>query len=68
MDMNWETRVRYETPPYDWFAIWTCGNEGDKGVGMDLIESIGWDNGNGNTNYEWDDGRRYLHKPTAKSQ
>lgn len=52
MDMIWETRVRYEPPPYFWFAIWTAGNKWSKGAEMDLIESFGWDNGNGNTNYD----------------
>jgi len=26
-DIVWETRVRYVTPPYFWFAIWTAGNK-----------------------------------------
>lgn len=25
-DLLWETRVRYLTPPYFWFALWTSGN------------------------------------------
>ena len=26
-DIVWETRVRYVTPPYFWFALWTAGNK-----------------------------------------
>ncbi len=53
-DLIWETRVRYETPPYFWFAIWTAGNKWNRGAEMDLIESFGWDNGGGRTNYDGD--------------
>ena len=42
--MIWETRVRYVTPPYFWFAIWNAGNIWDQGAEMDLIESFGYDN------------------------
>jgi hypothetical protein len=57
-DIVWETRVRYRTPPYFWFAIWTAGNKwkgdalGAQGAEQDLIESFGWDNGGNNTNYD----------------
>lgn len=44
-DMIWETRVRYVTPPYFWFALWTAGNIWDHGAEMDVIESFGYDNG-----------------------
>ena len=56
-DMIWETRVRYVTPPYFWFAIWTSGNLWSSGAEMDLIESFGYDNGGGYTNYDG----RYWH-------
>lgn len=54
LDILWETRVRYETPPYFWFAIWTAGNKWDKGAEIDLIESFGWDNTDkgGGTNFD----------------
>ncbi len=50
-DLIFETRVRYVTPPYFWFAIWAAGNKWNKGAEMDVIESFGYDNGGGNTNY-----------------
>ena len=50
-DIIWETRVRYNTPPYYWFAIWACGNEWNHGAEMDLVESFGFDNGDGFTNF-----------------
>lgn len=50
-DLLWETRVRYVTPPYFWFAIWASGNKWHDGAEMDLIESFGYDNGNGHTNF-----------------
>jgi hypothetical protein len=61
-DIVWETRVRYVTPPYYWFALWTSGNKwlgdhGAQGAEQDLIESFGYDNGGGNTNYNG----RYWH-------
>jgi hypothetical protein len=52
MDLIWETRVRYETPAYFWFAIWTSGNKWSKGAEMDLVESFGYDNGNSRTNFD----------------
>lgn len=51
-DMLWETRVRYKTPPYFWFAIWTCGNKWSKGAEVDVVESFGYDNGGGYTNFD----------------
>ena len=56
-DLVWETRVRYVTPPYFWFAIWTAGNKWKwdgqaQGAEQDLVESFGYDNGGGNTNYD----------------
>ncbi|MFT3695869.1 MAG: hypothetical protein QM831_22225 [Kofleriaceae bacterium] len=50
-DILWETRVRYVTPPYFWFAIWAAGNQWDHGAEEDVIESFGYDNGGGNTNF-----------------
>ena len=49
-DLVWETRVRYDTPPYYWFAIWTAGNKwkydhGAQGAEQDLVEGFGYDNG-----------------------
>ena len=51
-DIVWETRVRYVTPPYFWFALWTAGNQWNNGAEQDLVESFGYDNGGGNTNYD----------------
>ena len=51
-DIVWETRVRYVTPPYFWFAIWTCGNAWHHGAEMDVVESFGFDNGGKYTNYD----------------
>lgn len=52
LDVLWETRVRYVTPPYFWFAIWTCGNKWGKGAEIDVVESFGYDNGGSYTNYD----------------
>jgi len=60
-DIIWETRVRYVTPPYFWFAIWNSGNQWNQGAEMDLVESFGYDNGGGNTNYVG----RYWHSNTV---
>lgn len=59
MDIVWETRVRYVTPPYFWFAIWTAGNIWLRGAEHDLVESFGYDNGGGPqfTNFDG----RYWH-------
>lgn len=51
-DMIFETRVRYKTPPYFWFAIWTAGNKWSRGAEMDVIESFGYDNGGDHTNFD----------------
>jgi hypothetical protein len=56
-DIVWETRVRYVVPPYFWFAIWNAGNQWSHGAEIDLIESFGYDNGGGHTNYDG----RYWH-------
>jgi len=56
-DIVWETRVRYVTPPYFWFALWTAGNKWNRGAEHDLVESFGYDNGGGYTNYDG----RYWH-------
>jgi hypothetical protein len=56
-DIVWETRVRYVVPPYFWFSIWNAGNKWRKGAEIDLIESFGYDNGGGHTNYDG----RYWH-------
>lgn len=61
-DIVWETRVRYKTPPYYWFGIWTCGNKWKwdgraQGAEMDVVESFGYDNGGGGTNFDG----RYWH-------
>ena len=55
-DIVWETRVRYLTPPYFWFAIWAAGNKwkydkGAQGAEQDLVESFGYDNGGKFTNF-----------------
>lgn len=67
-DIVWETRVRYVTPPYYWFAIWTAGNKWKwdgqaQGAEHDLVEGFGYDNGGGNTNYDG----RYWHSNTVAS-
>jgi hypothetical protein len=61
-DILWETRVKMETPPYFWFAIWIAGKQWDKGAEIDLVESFGFDNGNGNTNF---DGRVWHSNPVG---
>jgi hypothetical protein len=50
-DIIWETRVRYDPPPYFWFAIWAAGEKWDGGAEEDVVESFGFDNGGGFTNY-----------------
>ena len=67
-DIVWETRVRYVPPPYFWFAIWIAGNQWKwdgqaQGAEMDLVESFGYDNGGGNTNYDG----RFWHSNTVAS-
>jgi hypothetical protein len=56
-DLVFETRVRYKTPPYFWFAIWNVGNLWRGGAEIDLVESFGYDNGGGATNFDG----RYFH-------
>ena len=58
-DIVWETRVRYVTPPYFWFSLWTDGNQWSNGAEHDLIESYGEDylsegagTGYGNNNFD----------------
>ena len=68
-DIVWETRVRYVTPPYFWFALWTAGNKWKwdgqaQGAEQDLIESFGYDNGGDNPDYKNFDGR-YWHVNTV---
>jgi hypothetical protein len=55
-DIVWETRARFLPIPYYWFAIWTAGNKWKwdghaEGAEQDLVESFGYDNGGGNTNF-----------------
>jgi hypothetical protein len=40
------------TPPYFWFAIWSAGSQWNGGAEEDVVESFGYDNGGGNTNYD----------------
>jgi hypothetical protein len=63
-NLLWETRVRYKTPPYFWFAIWTSGNIWQNGAEMDVIESFGYNNGGGNTNYKG----HYWHSDSVGGQ
>ena len=47
-DIVWETKVRYKTPPYFWFSLWTDGDRwrwdnGARGAEHDLVESYGED-------------------------
>ncbi len=56
-DIIWETRVRYVTPKYFWFALWTSGNIWHSGAEQDLMESFGYLNPDGSTNYDG----RYWH-------
>ena len=60
-DIVWETKVRYVTPKYFWFAIWNAGNLWNNGAEIDIVESFGFDNGGVNTNYEGD----YWHSAVA---
>jgi hypothetical protein len=44
-DLLWETRVRMPTPAAAyWFALWTAGNQWNKGAEMDTLESFGSSN------------------------
>jgi hypothetical protein len=41
-DLLWETRARIVTPrPGFWFALWTAGNQWNKGAEMDVLETYG---------------------------
>lgn len=60
-DVVWETRVRYVTPKYFWFSIWTAGNLWNQGAEIDLVESFGYDNGGGYTNFDG----RYWHSDSV---
>lgn len=51
-NLLWETRLRYVTPPYFWLGLWTSGNIWVQGAEMDVIESFGYDNGGGATNFD----------------
>ena len=52
-DLLWETRARLNKPvPAYWFAIWAVGRQWDKGAEMDVVESFGFDNGGGYTNFD----------------
>jgi hypothetical protein len=52
-DLLWETRVRLNNPvPGFWFAIWAAGDQWDHGAEMDVVESFGFDNGGGYTNFD----------------
>ena len=67
-DIVWETRVRYKTPPYYWFGLWTAGRKWKwdgqaQGAEQDLVESFGYDNGGGNTNYDG----RFWHSNSVAS-
>jgi Ricin-type beta-trefoil lectin domain len=61
-DILWETRVKYVTPRYFWFALWNSGNQWDGGAEFDVVESFGYDNGGGNTNF---DGRFWHADPVG---
>jgi hypothetical protein len=63
-DILWETRVKYVTPRYFWFALWNSGNQWDGGAEFDVVESFGYDNGGGNTNF---DGRFWHADPVGGS-
>lgn len=51
-DLRWQTRVRFRAVPYYWFAIWAAGDRWQKGAEIDVVESFGWDNGGGRTNFD----------------
>ena len=61
-DILWETRVRYVTPKYFWFALWNSGNQWNHGAEFDVIESFGYDNGSNGTNF---DGRFWHADPVG---
>lgn len=49
--MLWETRLRFNPPPYYFAGIWAAGNIWDTGAEMDVFETFGFDNGGGLTNF-----------------
>ena len=60
-DIIWETRLRYDVPRYFWLGIWVAGNiwmtppSGSKtpgGAEIDLLESFGYENPGGFTNFD----------------
>ena len=64
-DILWETRVRYHTPPYFWFALWVDGGPVGSNYApeMDVLESFGYTNAPGFTNYDG----RYWHSNTVSN-
>jgi hypothetical protein len=56
-DVMWQTRIRMVTPPYFWLAIWVDGDKWNHGAEMDVVETFGYDNGGGSTNFDG----RYWH-------
>jgi hypothetical protein len=61
-DILWETRVRYVTAKYFWFALWNSGNQWNHGAEFDVVESFGYDNGSNGTNF---DGRFWHADPVG---
>ncbi len=61
-DLIWETRVRFKPVRYYWFAIWIAGNKWKRGAEIDVVESFGYDNGGGYTNF---DGRYWHSSPVG---
>lgn len=61
-DIVWETKVRYFTPSYFWFALWTEGHSWNNGAEHDLMESFGQINPT--YNYDDSDGR-FWHSNTV---
>jgi hypothetical protein len=58
-DIIWETRVRFVPAKYFWFGIWVSGNvwlspagNGVGGAEIDLVESFGYENPGGYTNFD----------------
>jgi hypothetical protein len=38
----WETSIRYDAIPQNWFALWNAGKKWDKGAEFDVVESYGF--------------------------
>jgi hypothetical protein len=53
----WQTRVRFVSPQYFWFALWNAGNQWDGGAEFDVVESFGWLHSDGGNNFDG----RYWH-------